>query len=258
MRFPFRKYSKKELLHEYERLRNVNVFELKRSTLGYKCSNAFFQKERMQSSSLTKLSGIEYWKKHKEYVIEYCKNTNKKDVFNAIQFLNHIPSQFPPMIAAYMYKLFKATTVLDPFAGWGDRCIAAMAFGVNYIGIDSNKDLKDSYTSMINFYTHDCNVRMIYKPCEKVNLDRLSFDMVFSSPPFWEESGQISETYKHMPCKDLASFIDDVFVPMLVKCMSRGVWCDYMASVIPIKWKKCIEYKGSGNKKNQIYSIYCY
>jgi len=262
MKFPFRIYSAQELQNEYERLRCQPEFELKRTLLGYKCSNAFFQKERMQASSLTKLSGVKYWKKNESYIIDYCKNSGKKDLFNAVQFLNHTPAQFPPSVAAYIYSYFQATHVLDPFAGWGDRCLAAMALDIDYIGIDSNIDLKKAYSSMVKFYPHNSQVKMIYKPVEKINLDNLEFDFVFSSPPFWEPSGHLSETYKHMPCTELDMFVD-MFVDLIGQCLSRGAWCcfymsEFMAKSIPVKWNKKLRYTGAGNKKNQVYFIYCY
>ena len=56
--------------------------------------------------------------------------------------MNHPPAQFPPFLAGQIYKYFDATNILDPYAGWGDRCIAAMALDINYIGIDSNTHLE--------------------------------------------------------------------------------------------------------------------
>lgn len=46
----FRKYTEDELLAEFYKLSNSPI-ELKRKNIGYKCSNAFFQHERMNTPS---------------------------------------------------------------------------------------------------------------------------------------------------------------------------------------------------------------
>ena len=266
MDFPFREYSDEELLQEFDRMRLYKFDSpgsLKRARLGYKCSNAFFQKERMDSSSLSKVSGLQYWEENKEYIRAYSKKAGKTDLFSAVQFLNHIPAQFPPIVAACFYIKYGAAKVLDPFAGWGDRCLAAMALGVDYIGVDSNKSLRPCFDAMTKFYPHASSVDMIYKPFETVALEKLDFDFVFSSPPFWEPNGQLSETYKFMKCKKRADFIG-LFAQFIRYCTEvRKVPCcfymsEYMAKSIPVKYDSEFAYRGAGNKRVQRYSIYCY
>lgn len=263
MDFPYREYNDADLLEEFFKLRYREYNELKRGRTGYKCSNAFFQRERMLSSSLSKLSGVEFWSQNKRYVKNYYKRGGASDMFGAVQFLNHIPSQFPPTVAAYVYSAFGARNVLDPFAGWGDRCLAAMALNINYTGIDSNKDLKKCFDKMVKFYPRTSSVKMFYTPFEKVNLDALNFNLVFSSPPFWEPSGQLSEVYKHMSETKHNDFVK-MFVKFIKYCVKvRKVPCcfymsEYMASTIPIRFRYRLRYAGVGNKRNQVYSIYCY
>jgi hypothetical protein len=138
-----------------------------------------------------------------------------------------------------------------------------MALNINYTGIDSNVELKQSFSDMVKFYPHTSAVRMIYKPFEKVDLTKIKFDLVFSSPPFWEPSGQLSEVYKHMPKKKHLDFIK-VFTEFIYYCVNvRRVPCcfyisEYMASTIPIPYRYKFEYSGAGNKRKQVYSIYYY
>jgi hypothetical protein len=112
MDFPFRNYTSKELLSEFNKLRHQPNLELKRSRVGYKCSNAFFQYERMLASSMSKVNGVDFWRTNKKYIKAYCKKGGSKDLFNAIQFLNHIPAQFTPSIAAYIYGFSALKTSL--------------------------------------------------------------------------------------------------------------------------------------------------
>lgn len=222
----FRKYTKSELLEEFEKLRS-NTLTLKRSNVGYKCSNKFFQKERFNCSSWNHVTTVEYWKKNKDRLEEMSKKYNR-DIFGIIQFMNHTPSQFPPNIAQYLYKFFGATSVLDPFAGWGDRCLAAMT-------------------------------------CD-VDISQIVFDFVFTSPPFWDNDGVLVENYKNMKVNTYDCFMNDIFIPLLHKCRERANWsCFYIPDNMAIylkkyglKWNKILKYSNMGNKKFQEYKIYCY
>ena len=150
--FPWRQLNKAELLYEYNKLRKkVNepiIFPIPRSIIGYICSNNFFQKERLSTrrSSNCKMSAIEYWNtpKGKKATLTNSSKHNR-DIFNSLVFLSHAPAQFPIVAAGKLYKYFNANTVFDPYAGWGDRCLAAMATDIDYIGVDSNKNLEKSY-----------------------------------------------------------------------------------------------------------------
>ena len=79
--FPFRKYSVDELLEEYQKLRDYKPEKtLRRKNIGYKCSNAFFQYERMNTSSQSNLSNVDYWKTHKNKILNYQKKSDKNMV----------------------------------------------------------------------------------------------------------------------------------------------------------------------------------
>ena len=262
----FRKYTKSELLEEFEKLRS-NTLTLKRSNVGYKCSNKFFQKERFNCSSWNHVTTVEYWKKNKDRLEEMSKKYNR-DIFGIIQFMNHTPSQFPPNIAQYLYKFFGATSVLDPFAGWGDRCLAAMTCDVNYTGIDCNRKLKKCYREMIEFYKPYSNkkYKFINKNIEDVDISQIVFDFVFTSPPFWDNDGVLVENYKNMKVNTYDCFMNDIFIPLLHKCRERANWsCFYIPDNMAIylkkyglKWNKILKYSNMGNKKFQEYKIYCY
>jgi len=89
--FPYRKYSMDELLEEYEKLRDYQPDKtLRRKNIGYKCSNAFFQYERMNTPSGKHFTNIEFWKNNKKSIIKYQKKSEKNmDLFGTIQFLNY-------------------------------------------------------------------------------------------------------------------------------------------------------------------------
>jgi tRNA G10 N-methylase Trm11 len=161
-------------------------------TLGMAASDAFFQDVRWNTPGA---NGNVIDQIDKSYALWLERKTDPQFSENYPVFRDYLrhsrrpPAQFPPRIAVMVYKLFKAKTVLDPYAGWGNRALAAMAGDINYIGIDCNKQLTDSFDRMINFYPSKSNIQMFYQRCESVNLDNLKFDLIFSSPPFYHVKG---------------------------------------------------------------------
>jgi hypothetical protein len=265
--FPFRRYTAEELSEEFYKLQTYKpTGKLVRRRLGYKCSNAFFQYERMNTPTKSNLTNIEFWIKFRDKVIRYNAQEGGRDLFHTLQFLNHPPSQFPPSIALELYSKFGASIVFDPFAGWGDRCLAAMAMNIDYIGVDSNPNLKLPYKEMFRFYPHHSKVRFINKPVEKVDVAKLDFDFVLTSPPFWDEKQHVIENYHGMGYSEYSEFMDEVFIPTVLRCASKANWscyyipkhmAEYVTKKTGLKWTRRLTYHYRGNKKYQVFSVYC-
>ena len=95
-------------------------------------------------------------------------------------------NQFKASYAKFMYKKFGARNILDPTAGWGGRCVGAMALGLNYTGVDSNTTLKSSYNKMIKrFNVHKSKIHMIWKSALQVDYSKIKYDFVLTSPPYY-------------------------------------------------------------------------
>jgi hypothetical protein len=108
-------------------------------------------------------------------------------------------SLFKVSLAAEIYRFFISdpprSTVFDPFAGWGDRAIAAAGAGIGkYVGTDPNPNLTSGYKSIVEFLKKEApgstiTVRLL--PIEEFGPVQFSEDMkdgadlVFSSPPFY-------------------------------------------------------------------------
>ena len=106
-------------------------------------------------------------------------------------------NQFPPYVAAQLLKKASAIHVLDPFAGWGDRLVAAAAApGVfSYTGIDANEELKAPYAELKRMLPDNFVTNMSFGvPAESVDYSELKYDTVLSCPPYY-----LREQYKHMP-----------------------------------------------------------
>jgi tRNA1(Val) A37 N6-methylase TrmN6 len=258
--FPWRKQNKKELLYEYanlkDRLLNISKASegpvLKYIRVGMKCSNIFFQKERLKTRSQNKISCFDFWKLNKEKIVKYNSKNKSHDLFTTIVFMNHAPSQFPPMTAGMIYKYFGATKILDPYAGWGDRCIAAMAMNINYIGIDSNPKLINSYNRMINYFPTLSSIKIISDKSENINLNKLDFDFILSSPPFWNtKKTRLLEEYNNTSC-NYENFINNSIIHLIKTVWKKdpNIWiCLHIPTYM---YKDIIKILGIGSCKKII------
>ena len=227
--FPWREHSSEELHHEFCRLtriiKKITAQPYPFSVVGYKCSNYFFQHERMMTQGRgTRQSTTKFWEANRQRIIEYGTRT-KRDFFSCLNFINHAPAQFPPVTAGRIYELFKATQIFDPYAGWGDRCIAALALGLEYTGVDSNENLKPLFEKMIDFYGRPAT--LLSDRCENIDLSKISFDLVLSSPPFWNNSKLLEKYQGTEP--DYHVFLSQSLVPIINKCRKRAPVCMYVS-----------------------------
>lgn len=115
------------------------------------------------------------------------------------EYLNHAfleASNFRPTLLAGAIEEFKATSVLDISAGWGDRLIAACAKDVEYVGVDPNPDTQIGYLKIIrdfgeSKYINDrcCTSdkqQVIFAPFEDAILPKRNYDLIFTSPPYFD------------------------------------------------------------------------
>ena len=73
------------------------------------------------------------------------------NIFECYRINNGSVVMFKTTTAKYIYTKYAAKKVLDPTAGWGGRMLGAWAQGIDYIGIDTNVSLQESYEEMIQF-----------------------------------------------------------------------------------------------------------
>lgn len=96
---------------------------------------------------------------------------------------------FKVSFAAHIYKFFRSTRVLDPFAGWGDRAIGAALVPevILYVGVDSNPELAAGYSRIKETFKNTTTLHFIVpQKFENANLQNILFDMVLASPPFFD------------------------------------------------------------------------
>lgn len=137
------------------------------------------------------------------------------DVFEVWRINHGAIVCFKASTAKYIYKLFNATSVLDPTAGWGGRMLGAMSLGIKYTGIDTNINLKEGYDKMIkDIVGNEPNYKMIWKSCLDIDYSKLDYDLVLTSPPYIN-----MELYENMtPFKNNQIFYREFLIPMLNNC----------------------------------------
>lgn len=269
--FPWRKYSNEQLEKDFNNLKKILTkpysFPLRKSHAGYKCCDYFFQYERLSVASDTNISGIEYWIRHKNKVLEhYNSNYNQKNLFQIVIYRTRVPAQFSPYVAGMVYKYFNAKKVLDPYAGWGNRCLAAIALNIDYIGIDSNSNLTYCFEQMINFFSYTSNISFINDYSE--NVETKDVDLVFSSPPFWNNKKLLE---KYPMCEtNIDIFFDKSLCSLFTKYHKKIPIALYINNILYDKLKEkygeaqIISFNSStikllnkkSNKNYIIYNIY--
>lgn len=112
-------------------------------------------------------------------------------------------TSFRPTNCVLIHELLfgkgKRITVLDPFAGWGDRAIGFAAAGCSYTGVDLNKDLGPSYRSLVSFLEENKlvekdDIRLVIGDSSDIDFGTECYDLVFTCPPYSD-----FEVYENIP-----------------------------------------------------------
>lgn len=134
---------------------------------------------------------------------------------------------FKATTAKYLYKKYKAKSVLDPTAGWGGRMLGAWSLGVNYTGCDTNTEMIPAYDAMMKFLDDQTGfdnnlfevektykLNMIWQSCLDVDFSKIDYDFVLTSPPYVN-----LEIYEHMTEWETdEAFYKGFFIPLWEKC----------------------------------------
>uniref|UniRef100_A0A6C0I058 N-acetyltransferase domain-containing protein n=1 Tax=viral metagenome TaxID=1070528 RepID=A0A6C0I058_9ZZZZ len=152
---------------------------------------------------------------------------------------------FNVSLGVFLFSYFKATSLLDCTAGWGDRLIAASIAGVKfYRGWDTNDKLQDVYT---NIYNNIPNAQIDWKvfcaPFEKskiFNKDEYDgqnlhkkFDVAFLSPPFYDKElyeGELTSTTNY---KNINDWYNHFYKPMFKRAAMAVKSGGYILAYIP-------------------------
>lgn len=145
-------------------------------------------------------SPLEYWRSVRNRFSVNLSDMSKRELRELRDRLyeeHYECTTFKPSLMVGFGKMFKATSILDISAGWGDRLIGALALGVPYVGVDPNSALHPGYAKMIDtFAAPNARKRDAYvlvdDTFQDAELPDRDYDLVFSSPPYFN-----LETYLH-------------------------------------------------------------
>jgi len=202
---------------------------IKKKTMG--CYyDFFFNRELYINKRQSIRNFIEYYKKK-------CPKATLEHTFYEMSnlYLGSI-NAFKPGMSKYIYSTYNARNILDFSAGWGGRLIGAMSIpNTNYIGIDTNEDLKKGYDSIIKLLNITDRVTMIWGDSSQVDYSKLKYDFVFTSPPYFN-----IEVYKHMPdWRTRDDFNNKFWFPVLRKVWDGLELYGTMMLNIPINMLTC-------------------
>jgi len=173
----------------------------------------------------------------KAFLIDQTRKRNRggkvpaNNVFECYRINTGSIVMFKSVTAKYIYKKYGATRVLDPTAGWGGRMLGAWSLGIDYVGIDTNVELKPAYDGMMDFLMnktssfgndlfevdHKSNLTMIWESCLTVDYSKIDYDFVLTSPPYIN-----MELYRGMdPWQSDRVFYEDFFIPLFNKCVNN-------------------------------------
>lgn len=150
----------------------------------------FTERIRISCNFKRFISPIKYWNKNKKNIL---KKISRSDIYRLREYLyanTKLCNNFRITVSLAILQMFKPKKWLDISAGWGDRLISAILYGVDlYVATDPNIDLHPCYETIIKTLVplKDQSNFIIYpEGFETVTLPQTKFDIVFSSPPFFD------------------------------------------------------------------------
>ena len=198
----------------------------------------FTEEARMTANRSMCITPYDYYTQNYESIIRKARFRKESDVVKDRPLRYYLENilyedsvactNFKISLTKCVAKYFKAKKILDPSAGWGDRMLGAAAAGVDcYHSVDPNPKLIKGYEEIRNFLSTkgvDINNFTMY-PADflKVDLQNNAYDLVFTSPPFFDYeiyyTGTESENARQSITnrKDLRTWFNDFFSEYLNK-----------------------------------------
>lgn len=119
-----------------------------------------------------------------KYLNKLPNELSAKEIFRsfAISGLHRGFSVFDSSLMLSVIGKYNPSSIFDPFAGWGERALAANLKGVEYVGVDINPELRHGYDLMLNDLSMT-NVDLITDSALNYKYDA---DMVLTCPPYFD------------------------------------------------------------------------
>ena len=233
-RFDSRQLLKKSPLYTKVKYKyGLSNWYISNALVGRDSSNYFHQEARYHAKHWKFDSPVDSWTQKKIH-LEFLEPlwTMKMPLVNwhslreCIVLRKYLASQFPPAVAKELYNLFDAKHVFDFSMGWGDRLAGFYASNAEtYYGTDPNVAVYKNYGEQDKLY--GTNKKTIFKnsPAEDLDLSNEKFDMVFTSPPYFnaeQYSTDESQSYKRYG-SDIELWLNNFLFATIDKCWNSLV-----------------------------------
>lgn len=252
MDFPFKKhFMKDEEIHEM--MKNLSNFSPTESNINLKVplqvssnpkngilsfilpeneythlnniSDYFNEEARMTASKNGKQNPLEFYHNHKKDIfkksLEKFGNTNCYSLRETLyETYPYEAEAFKPSHVVTLAKLFKSKSILDFSAGWGDRLIGAISLThTDYTGIDPNPNVHIGYKKICDFFNFS-KATLIQDCFEDVNLGDKMFDLIITSPPYFDLEIYEKENKKQSTNK--FKTLEKWFYGFLMTCLKKA------------------------------------
>ena len=200
---------------EWLKLKNMNLEELSalngRSRLGCDFIDYYFFEMRLDTIGNKGITFFDFLENIEEYkskkyiqtLLDFCQKNNryKNNLIQKYYYCYGLCfgriNAFKITNALALYHKYRPTTIMDPFCGFGGRCVAALLLNINYYGVDLNTDLKPAYDKLLVDFanpgmTASAMIDIKFQDALSVDYISKTYDMVFTSPPY-----ENIEVYKH-------------------------------------------------------------
>lgn len=160
---------------------------------------------------------IEYIQREKPLLDEI---TRAKKVFNIYYGSVNV---FRPANACRLYARYSPKCVLDFTMGWGGRMVGAFCSNVTkYIGIDNNMRLKPELISMLDTLKQTgtsvgTDYTLLFEDCLGVDYSQFEYDMVFTSPPYYNKEIYGETTATRSVLKTEEEWDATFYIPIIKK-----------------------------------------
>ena len=170
-----------------------------------KITNYFTEEQRMQCSIKTNPTPYALYKS-KSFLRKMLSNLKTVSSFimrEAIWKYSTECNLFKSTLVVDICKKYKVKSYLDISAGWGDRLIGALAAGVDkYVGYDPNTKLQKGHRQIQKLFDKKKVSKIYYEPFQTANIPVDTFDLVLSSPPYFD-----FENYSSMKTQSDKTFV---------------------------------------------------
>jgi hypothetical protein len=193
------------------------------SCVGNLCVDYFTLDERLHTrlkgnvSFYEFLENFEKWytkRRVARFYDESTYSTHIRRVRNSYKMSIGTCTIFKPLqTLRYLETLPCSVALLDPCAGWGGRLVGACIKNVPaYIGIDSNQNLREPYSQLIEFLSDKTHtkIQMCFMDARVFDYTSVKYDLVMTSPPYYK-----LEKYRGMQLYDTKrEWVDQFYRPV--------------------------------------------